>query len=87
MESKPFIPAVLGLDIEDFADVLKMVFSVLSKYPWSECRNTNVKQTNDVLIVGAGCIGGEVAGKLGRYNFVIAGRSSRCFLSRHYNTK
>jgi hypothetical protein len=62
-------------------------FSVLSKYPWSECRNTNVKQTNDVLIVGAGCIGGAVAGKLGRYNLDIAGRSSRCFLSRHYNTK
>jgi hypothetical protein len=42
---------------------------------------------NDVLIVGAGCIGGAVTGKLGHYNLDIAGQSSRCFLSRHYNTK
>jgi hypothetical protein len=38
-------------------------------------------------IVGARYIGGAVAGKLGRYNLDIAGRSSRNFLSRHYNTK
>jgi hypothetical protein len=50
-------------------------FFILSKYPWSECLNTNTKQTNDVLIVGAGCIGGAVAGKLGHYNLDIAGQS------------
>jgi hypothetical protein len=50
-------------------------FFILSKYRWSECLNTNTKQTNDVLIVGAGCIGGAVAGKLGHYNLDIAGQS------------